>query len=80
MFSDESIDRFVMHSNLISVSPHCLSPKEGGWGGGGGVRRRGILDFGCDTIKNLLDLSMKLFNILMIFPTGGWLKFAVSFL
>ena len=49
-------------------------------GGGGGVRRRGILDFGCDTIKNLLDLSLKLFNILMIFPTGGWLKLAVSFL
>ena len=52
-----------MHSNLMSVSPH--SPEEGGLGGGG-VRRRIILYFGCDTIKNLLDLSMKLFNILVI--------------
>ena len=50
------------------------------WGGEGRVRRRRILDFGCDTIKNLLDLSMELFNILLVFPTGGWLKFAVSFL
>ena len=48
--------------------------------GGGGGSSSGNFDFGCDTIKNLLDLSMKLFNILMIFPTGGWLKFAVSFL
>ena len=76
---DQSIDGFVMYSNLISVSPHCLSPEEGGWGGGGGVRRRRILDFGCDTIKNLL--FMLLFNILIVSPlTGGWLKFVVSFL
>ena len=37
-------------------------------GEGGGVRRRRILDFDCDTIKNLLDLSMKLFNILIVSP------------
>ena len=61
MLSDESIDRFVMHSNLISVSPHCLSPEEGGLGGGGGVTSSDNFVY-----KNLLDLSMKLFNILVI--------------
>ena len=37
------------------------------WGEGGGVRRRRILDFDCDTIKNLLDLSIY-FNILIVSP------------